>query len=222
MWQLRRDVINILNPLLGPFKFQVLFDTGDIYELREVVFDAGFDASTTKQIQPNTQGISFRMIAYDPVFFSAPLYQEISTTDVENWLILPEAFPIMFGVFDAISETVYIVNGGNWISYPIITITGPLTNPTIENLTTDEELRLDYTLGATEVVTIDTTPGRKTVMNNADENLLGYFSGDIATFHLDPSPFASNGINAIFFSGDFGVGGVSNFRISWHDRYLGI
>jgi hypothetical protein len=48
------------------------------------------------------------------------------------------------------------VNAGNTTTYPTITVTGPCTNPTILNLSTGEQLRVLTTLGANDVLTMDT------------------------------------------------------------------
>jgi len=223
MWALRTQMIELMNPLLGAFKFQILFDDGTIYELRNTVFDAGFTASTVGQIQPETQGIAFRLIAYDPVWYSPPQGEEVSGADIEQWLILPAAFPIMFGVNNVLSEIVTVINGGNWISHPMIIFTGSMEGPMVENQTTGERLKLNYAVAAGEVVTIDTTPGIKTVTNNMDENLLGYLSSDsdLGTFHLDPSPLAPSGLNDIYFFG-VNLGSSGQARIEWFNRYLGI
>jgi len=223
MWALRTQVIELLNPLLGQFKFQVLFDDGNIYELWNVVFDAGFDAGTVDQIQPETQRISLRLIAYDPVWYSPQQIVEISGGEIEPWLVFPMAFPIMFNVADALSEIVNVVNSGNWISHPTVIFQGPMEGPIVENLTTDEKLELKYAIIAGEIVTINTTPGVKTVTNGSGDNLLGYLSSDsdLGTFHLDPSPLAPLGVNEIYFSG-INLGGVGQARIEWYNRYLGI
>ena len=98
-----------------------------------------------------------------------------------------------------------------------------MEGPIVENLTTEEKLELKYAIAAGEVVTIDTTPGVKTVTNGAGDNLLGYLSSDsdLGTFHLDPSPLAPLGVNRIYFSG-INLGGVGQARIEWNNRYLGV
>ena len=223
MWALRTQMLELMNPLLGVFKFQILFDDGNIFELRNVVFDAGFTAGTVRQIQPETQSLAFRLIAYDPVWYSLLESIEASSAELEPWLVFPMAFPIMFDIADALSEIVEAINSGNWISHPMIIFSGPMEGPIVENLTTDEKLELIYAIGAGEVVTIDTTPGVKTVTNNSGDNLLGYLSSDsdLGTFHLDPSPLAPLGVNEIYFSG-INLGGVGQARIEWYNRYLGV
>lgn len=223
MWALRTQMLELMNPLLGVFKFQILFDDGNIFELRNVVFDAGFTAGTIRQIQPETQGLAFRLIAYDPVWYSPLEGVEASSAELEPWLVFPMAFSIMFDVADALSEIVNAINSGNWISHPSIIFSGPMEGPIVENLTTGEKLELNYAIAVGEVVTIDTTPGVKTVTNNSGDNLLGYLSSDsdLGTFHLDPSPLAPLGVNRIYFSG-INLGGVGQARIEWYNRYLGV
>lgn len=49
-----------------------------------------------------------------------------------------------------------IVNNGNTTAYPLITIYGPATNPVVTNTTAGAFLAINYTLGSTDVLTIDT------------------------------------------------------------------
>lgn len=65
------------------------------------------------------------------------------------------------------------VNRGSADAWPILTVEGPATNPSIRNATTGEELNLIYTLGAGETLVIDTNPRRRTVRLGGTANRYG-------------------------------------------------
>lgn len=74
-----------------------------------------------------------------------------------------------------------IANGGQIEAWPVITITGPGSNPTLTNLTTGEVLELSanggLSLVAGETVTIDTNERgatRKTILDGGGANLWPY------------------------------------------------
>jgi hypothetical protein len=50
---------------------------------------------------------------------------------------------------------VLATNAGTTLTYPVLTVTGPGTNPSISNLTTGETLYLNYELAADELLTLD-------------------------------------------------------------------
>lgn len=222
MYHKRRDFIRRINPLVGDLRFRVSFRDGRIFELHRVMYDAGFDVGTNNQPEPAVQSFGARFIAYDPVWFEWPEQTESVTIVSDPELIFPIEFPIVFGGV-GVSDTIDIVNGGTWVSYPTILLTGPMGSPQILNLTTEEELSLDYYISASEVVTISTAFGEKTIESSEEGNLLGYLtpSSDLATFHLDPDPLAEDGVNTIQVATTASTA-HSAFEVRWFDRYLGL
>jgi len=55
----------------------------------------------------------------------------------------------------SIATSTAITNIGNWITYPVITITGPALNPTIGNITTGQYITVNYGLANTDTLVID-------------------------------------------------------------------
>lgn len=64
-----------------------------------------------------------------------------------------------------------ISNLGNMETHPVWTITGPGDGLSLVNLTTDRTLTLSTVLAAGDVITIDTRPGAKTVVDQDGINL---------------------------------------------------
>lgn len=224
MWQKRQDIISLLNPLLGPYQLELHMGDGTIYSLHQVVCDGAFEAAVrSREGSPTLQAVGVRMIAQDPVWFG-PSRQFIAVpTELVDALVLPASFPIMFGTAATIEESPVLTVLGNWATYPTILLYGPMGSPSVRNLTTDERLMLNYGIAAGEVVTITTTPGSKSVVNNLGVNLTGYLTtdSDLATFHLDPAPLAPAGANALYICG-VGASLDAQIVIRWFDRYVGL
>ncbi len=163
-----------------------------------------------------------RFYAPDPVWIDPVLQSASWTLSPLDQLVFTATFPIVFGT-TTIASTRNLTYLGTWLSYPVIYITGPITNPTVTNSTTGEVLALTYTISAGEQVTIDCSYGAKTIINNSGTNLIGYLStdSDLATFHLEPHPGAALGVNSLTFVGsDCSV--ATEGRLTYYTRFIGI
>jgi len=228
LWNLRQTLINLINPLVGTVRLRAEFRDGAIYELHNVAYDSQFEMGTDGMTGPMTQSVGARFIAYDPVWWRYPMRIVSPTLTILEGIVFGDVsppstmvFPIAFTVY--ISEDQAVTVGGNWMAFPTIEYTGPMYRPLVENLTTDEQLRLEYEIADGEVVTVTTEFGNKTVTSSTAGNLIGYLStdSDLATFHLDPDPIATGGVNTLrFYAANCNAN--SAIRVSWFDRYLGL
>ena len=223
MWQKRRDIINVLNPLIGPFQLEMHMWDGTIYSLHDVVYDGRFQATINARGEPTVQSVGVRMLAQDPVWFGPAQRVIVTPGELRDELVLPAEFPIVFGALAIVEEDLVLTVLGNWEAYPTIEIYGPMGSVLIENTTTDEKLELIYGIVAGDVVTIETAPGNKSITNVVGDNLVGYLTvdSDLATFHLDPAPLAPDGENTLHFYGA-ASSLAAQFVVSWYDRYLGL
>ena len=119
------------------------------------------------------------------------------------------------------------------IEYPVIVITGPITNPIIENATTGEVL--DFTdngglvvpLGGT--VTIDLRVGQKTIKDGSGAFVDQYLTSgsDLSSWHLSYESellfdgTRSTGDNTLRVTGS-SVTLATAVELLWHNRYMGI
>lgn len=110
---------------------------------------------------------------------------------------------------------------GTWRSWPVIEYDGPMTDPVITNVTLGEAITLTYTIAAGRTVTFDLTPGVKTVKDDLGTNLIGYVTGDLATWCLEVNPIAAGGVNQIQLAAG-GVAGGTALRVRWYNRWIGI
>ncbi len=112
---------------------------------------------------------------------------------------------------------------GDYATYPVITIAGPISNPVITNQTTGETLSFfGGAIADGESWTIDTRYGRKSATDANGNSVLQYISDDsnLATFHIEASPLAAGGTNILVFGGEH-TGTATSIEISYNARYMG-
>ena len=163
--------------------------------------------------------------AHNPIIYDPTQITSTITTFTSS-LRFPFVFPFVLGNF---TGTTTINYAGTWFEYPTIVITGPATDVTIHNTTTDKFIRLSGTIPVAETVTIDLTYGAKTVTGTHGEDLLGYITpeSNLGDFSLLHDPLVSNGqniINVYAYDTSFGAGEVytTSIAIKYYNRYIGI
>lgn len=110
---------------------------------------------------------------------------------------------------------------GDYDTYPIVKITGPIGNPVLTNLVTGD--KLDFTggtVGSAEVWTIDTRYGNKTATSGTTSvaNFLSTDS-DLASFRIVAAPIATGGTNVITLAGTV-TSGTPTIQIIYNERYM--
>jgi hypothetical protein len=106
------------------------------------------------------------LVAADPRIYSAVLHTQsvaASGTPTPSGRGYAKAYPVVYGGGSILGQ-MFVVNSGSALSYPILTFTGPGSNPSALNLTTGERISLIYTLGAGDTLTVDTL-NRTVVLN---------------------------------------------------------
>lgn len=106
---------------------------------------------------------AFTMVAEDPLWFDAA---ELTADPLARTVMLPQPppgriynriYPYIYGVVTgAASGSLSVTNAGDEWAQAVYTITGPVENPVIVNVTTAEFLGLTVTLGADDTLTVDT------------------------------------------------------------------
>jgi len=110
-------------------------------------------------------------------------------------------------------------------AYPIITLVGPMANPTIHSLTTSERLTFtDLILGANERVVIDCRYGKKTIVDSANVSRFAALAegSDLATFHLAPATRVGAARENVISVVATGTGPTSDLKIDYHERFAGV
>ena len=164
-----------------------------------------------------------RFIAHDPTFFDPTEVSESFGFSSFDELQFPITFPISF-FSSTLDETSDFDYSGTWLTYPTITILGPISGIIITNTSIDKKIELDYSISAGETVIINTAYGNKTIVNGDGTNLIGTLTtdSDLDTFHIAPDPVAANGVNTIRVQGTQANPDVTSIVFSYYTRYIGI
>ena len=162
-----------------------------------------------------------RFIAYDPVVFDPTQATAAFPVALESDLVFPITFPIRFGSGD-LDETFNVTYPGTWLSFPVITIVGPIELPRLDNVTTGEKLQFGTNIAPGTTVTIELTEGNKTIVDQLGNNLIGQLSSDsdLGTFHLAPDPEAPLGVNVLRLRGTNPTGATA-VSLAYFERYFG-
>ena len=108
------------------------------------------------------------------------------------------------------TQTATVQNNGDTTTYPIITIYGPITNPVVGSLTSSQTLSFNYTMGQSDIISIDLL--NKTILLNGNpaRNLL---IGSSQWFAAPP------GTNLFYFTGTNTVSGQTSATVQWNNAY---
>lgn len=130
---------------------------------------------------------------------------------------LPVVFPIPFGL-SSTGGSCSVLNGGNAPSWPVITVTGPITNPVLGNATTARYLYFDsLTLAAGETLLITTAPNLRAA-TQAGVSKLGSLR-----FSDSVWPSATNGVTETWQLYTLAAGsttGATSMQVAWRNAYI--
>jgi hypothetical protein len=116
-----------------------------------------------QQFQFNISTIPIQLTASDPLVYSTTLHTASTTLPSPTaGLTFPVTFPVTFGA--STGGSMSVTNSGNYITAPVFTITGPVTNPSVIFTATGQFMKLNITLSNTDVLVIDM--GARTVLLN--------------------------------------------------------
>lgn len=124
----------------------------------------------------------------------------------------------------AISASKSLSYPGSWRAFPVITITGPITDPVLTNASLGEKLDLTgVTIAAEEYYVIDCRYGYKTVTDHVLDNKIADLTddSDLATFRIAPDPEVPGGVNVFSLTGT-STTSATQVDIDYHEQYLGL
>lgn len=104
-----------------------------------------------------------------------------------------------------------IVNNGWATTYPVVTVGGPITNPTVGNSTTNNYITVTGTYANTDIITIDLDSKLITVNGNAARNLV---TGTSTWFGAAP------GASAFYLTGSGTLAGTTAATVAWRSAYI--
>ena len=228
-WGGRADLLNEIRPNrqatptgVQPGELQLVETDGTIRSLHVWIQDGPrFEARESGQWDEWAFQEVLRFIAYDPIAFDPTQVTAAFAVALAANLVFPITFPIQFGT-GILDETLDVAYPGTWLSFPIITIVGPIERPRIDNVTTGEKIELAANIAAGRKITIDLTEGNKTGVDDLGNNLLGQVTpdSDLGTFHLAPDPEAPLGVNTLRLRGT-NPAGTTAVSLAYFERYFG-
>ncbi len=184
------------------------FTTMDDLELQVSVYTRKFELPDEHLDIGN-----FRLDLFAPDFY---LYsQEEHHQDINIFsgggMAIPMGIPMDMSVASTILE--FVVNAGNADAYPRLRFYGPIEDPVVTNVTTGEQLSVDYTVADGDYLEVDTSlRTAKHVSGGTETNVLQYVTGDF--FRLVPG---SNTLKLDVATIDDGF-----LSLWWRDSYLGV
>lgn len=119
-------------------------------------------------------------------------------------------YNLIYG-FGSLSTSTSILNSGWATAYPTITLTGPINNAQIGNVTTNQYLYFTGSFSNTDTVVINLLDKLVTLNGNSARNLL---TGNSEWFDAPP------GTSQYYLTGTLSVSGTTTCTVSWYDTYV--
>lgn len=221
-WTLRDRLLRLFRPRQDALRLRRTVGAGLVRQLDVHTIDGGRFAT-----KPGQAGISdevFQLMAPDPTLYD-PTSQSANFNlgGGGDGFTVPMPVPVGVGS-SSIDQTIAIVYPGSWLTFPLIRINGPITNPVITHQLTGD--KLDFTgtsLAAAEWIEIDCSFAKKTVVDNTGANRIAALTNDsdLATFAILDDRLAPGGSNSIRVTGS-AANSLSSVDMTYFIRYIGM
>lgn len=196
-----------VNSLLQHKTFRFIDSDGSDYTV-QVEVQQPFNMPRSNLLNSRYQ---LHLLATDPALYGTTEHSVVLTPATFGFFTIP--FTIPFSLGGGVSGTTTVVNAGGVNSYPVITLAGPLTNPTVSNLTTGQTMQLTMTIGAGSSVVIDMM--NKTIVLDGTTNEISEMDPSSEFWALAPG-------NNLLKLATSVSGEAGSATITWHDAYAGI
>lgn len=132
--------------------------------------------------------------------------------DLSGGVTVPYTVPFQLSAVDTSADDT-ITNGGGADAWPIITFTGPITQPEIRWVGTAVSMRLATTIASGQTVTLDPRPWARSITRSDGASLAGLARGShLEDLALPPGP------TTIAFRGQDATG-TATCQVSWRDAH---
>jgi hypothetical protein len=218
------------NKLLDIFKPGNDTSSLDIYFLNDTTQAQRFiDVKILSSLTLDTDSKDFnirgviQLRADDPTWYDANTLNEIPLTSpvLGTPTPYPKPYEVPYGSA-GIGGITNIFYEGTWISYPVLTAFGPLTDLTMTD-GLGHVISFDTPIPASTYISIDLKFGVKTVTDQDGVNRFDWLdiNSDLIDWALYPSPYVVGGNNTISVSAT-GTDSNSSVVINWFTRYIGV
>lgn len=208
-----------------PVRLQVTRDDGTVRRLDCRTSGIADFPITESDRFGRMQRCAIQLIAVEPNWYDpAPEQLALSLASISAGMQVPVVMPLLFSSGSSGGDTVQIPYSGTFDEYPVITVTGPVADLLIENVTSGDELSfLGYTLPAGRTMTIDLRYGHKSIIDSTDANRIGDLTegSDLATWRLLSILETGDGYNNVRLSGA-SLTAASAVSIQYYHRYLSL
>lgn len=152
------------------------------------------------------------LLAPDPrIYGTAQQTTGNITRLISGGIIVPTIVPVLGG--GGSGGSAFVTNSGTTDAHPILTFTGPLTNPYVLNQTTGYAFQLDYSLLGGDSIVVDMY--EKTVVFNGSSNYIAYMDSISTWWTIIPG---SN--NIVLGTGS--TADTGNVRLTFYNAYAGV
>lgn len=159
--------------------------------------------------------------AHSPLFYTGSSTETaFNLGGAADGMIVP--LPVPFNVGSSTADvTTFVIYAGTWRTYPIVTISGPITNCKITNTSTGDKLDFTgVTIASGSTYIVDCRSGFKTVKNGTGVSKLSDLTSDsdLATFSFWPDPDVVGGNNGLTITGT-AISGVTEIVFTYDTLY---
>lgn len=217
----RRNILELFRPsdTIGTLRFE----QGDIVRQIDGYLIGGLEYSDADR-EYLFQKTAISIKCPDPTWYDPDMvYLDFTVGGGDDTMEIPLAIPMTVGG-SVINSSTGISYAGSVRSFPIINITGPITNCVITNETTGDKLDFTgVTIAGGDTYTIDLRYGYKTVVDSSDVNRISHLTSDsdLSTWCLEPDPTVGGGYNSIRVSGTNATEATS-INIRYYEKYIGV
>jgi phage-related protein len=154
--------------------------------------------------------VQIQAFAPDPRYYNQATNTIVLSPTVASGRTYNRTYNLTYGGGSQ-TQTQTVLNSGSVATGPVVTITGPGSNLTIGNLTTNQYLTLNYTASASDVFVLDLQNKTVTLNGTPARNFL---SGLSQWFMANP------GVNQFYFNGTGTTPSVTTATVVWQNAFV--
>jgi hypothetical protein len=154
--------------------------------------------------------VQYEFFCPDPKYYDDALQTASMTISNPLGRTYNRIYPLLYGGGSSGSTTA-VTNNGWTTTYPTITITGPITNPTVGNTTSGNYITIQGTYTNTDSVVVDLSQRLVTVNSAAARNLVTNTSTWFG---------AAPGTSQFYLTGTATLAGTTTATVAWRNAYV--
>lgn len=225
--QYRRDLAKILKPIDNvPCTLRITENDGLIRQIDTYTVGTVDFPITPETRMAGKQSVIAQFEAPDPIPYDPALQNIVFTvasgSGPPGGFQIPLLVPAIYSGASSIDAIESLTYDGDWETFPVLYLTGPMIDPIITNETTGKVLNFTGSnISAGDTWTVDLRYRHKNVIDSlgALKNAALTDASDLVTWSLVPDPEAVDGVNDIRVDVPSGATADSKVRIEFFNRY---